>query len=140
MNGYRYFTTEQLNDATIARAVDAYLQGTALAELVKFELAQIAASSPARTLIIDFSNVKMISSSVVSSLLSVKSQLTASDKRLRLCSMSESLRYVFKTLNMDGTVFEILDSVDQALSDDRSRLHWYSDVGDRVSPPEEESA
>lgn len=139
MPGYRFFTTRAIDDTTIVQAVDPYLQGTTVAELVKLELAQIVKSSPNQHLVIDLANVKMISSSVISSLLALKRQLTASDVSLRLCCMSESLRYVFKTLNMDGTIFDIFDSVEDAMSGE-SQLHSYFDVCGRVSPPDEESA
>ena len=139
MPGYRFFTTRAIDDTTIVQAVDPYLQGTTVAELVKLELAQIVKSSPNQHLVIDLANVKMISSSVISSLLALKRQLAAGEVSLRLCCMSESLRYVFKTLNMDGTIFDIFDSVDDAISG-QSRGHSYFDVCGRVSPPDEESA
>ena len=137
--GYRFVTTETVNDTTIVQAVDPYLQGTTVAELVKLELAQIVEASPNQNLIIDLGNVKMISSSVISSLLALKRQLATEGVSLRLCSMSESLRYVFKTLNMDGTIFDIFETVEDALSGDTQRQSYF-DVCGRVSPPDEESA
>ena len=139
MPGYRFFTTRVVNQTTIVQAVDPYLQGTTVAELVKLELAQIVKYSPNQHLVIDLANVKMISSSVISSLLTLKRQLASNGVSLRLCCMSESLRYVFKTLNMDGTIFEIFESVDEAIAAD-SKGHSYFDVCGRVSPPDEESA
>ena len=117
---------------------DPYLQGSALAELVKLELMQIIDSSDATVAIVDFENVKLISSSVISGLLSVKRHLAAANISLKLCGMSESLRHVFRTLNMDGTIFTIVDNVNDALGTE-SKVMSYYDVCGRLSPPDEEA-
>jgi anti-anti-sigma regulatory factor len=141
MSGYRFFTTEQIGDATIARPVDPHLQGTALAELVKLELMQIFEATGCKTAIVDLRNVKLISSSVISSMLGVKRQLSASGVPFLMCGMSDSLRYVFRTLNMDGNVFNIVDDVSEALSGtSKSSSYSYYDVCGRLSPPDEENA
>ena len=56
---------------------------------------------------------------------------------LKLCSMSPELRSVFQTLNLDGSVFDIVDTTQAALRDD-ARPRSYYDVCGRVSPPDEE--
>jgi anti-anti-sigma regulatory factor len=139
MSAFRFFTVEQVGDATIARPVDAHLQGTALAELVKLELMQIFETTGCKTAIVDFFNVKLVSSSVISSLLGVKRQLSASGVSFFLCGMSNSLRYVFHTLNMDGTVFQIVDDVSKALTGNPTSP-CYSDICENNSPPDEENA
>jgi anti-anti-sigma regulatory factor len=136
---YRFFTTERLGDAIVARPVDIYLQGTTLAELIKLELLQIVEDTPSKSVIVDFQNVKLVSSSVISSLLGVKRQLTVAGIPFLLCGMSDSLRYVFRTLNMDSTVFSIVDNVAEALTGD-PRSTTYYDVCGQVSPPGEEQA
>jgi anti-anti-sigma factor len=139
MSAFRFFTTEQLGDAIVARPVDPYLQGTALAELLKLELLQITETSGCKSAIVDLHNVKLISSSVISSLLGVKRQLGASGIPFILCGMSDSLRHVFRTLNMDGNVFRIVDDVRDALGAE-AKVTSYYDVCGRVSPPDEEQA
>jgi anti-anti-sigma factor len=139
-SSFRFFTIEQAGDATIARPVDPHLQGTAVAELIKLELMQIFESTGCKTAIIDLHNVKLISSSVISSLLGVKRHLTVNGIPFVLCGMSESLRYVFRTLNMDGSVFNIVDTVEEALSSTDKSPAYYSNVCDRLSPPDDENA
>ena len=51
--------------------------------------------------------------------------------------MSPQLRSVFQTLNLDGGVFDIVESPEVALGD-RMRRTSYFDVCGRVSPPDEE--
>ena len=140
MSGFRFFTTEQIDDATVARPVDAYLQGTALAELLRLELQKIVEVSGSKSVILDFRNVKLISSSVISSLLGLKRSLAVSNIPLKMCGMSESLRHVFRTLNMDGSVFCIVDDVSSALEGEaNSKVMSYYDVCGRLSPPDEEN-
>ena len=116
-----FFTIEQIGDAIVARPVDQYLQGTALAELVKLELLQITETTGCKAAVVDFRNVKLISSSVISSLLGVKRHLNAHHIPFTLCGMSESLRYVFRSLNMDGTIFQIVENVSAALTAQEER-------------------
>ncbi len=139
MPGYRFFAIEQTGPAVVARAVDSYLQGTTLAELWKLELQEIGERDDVQEVIVDFREVKMISSSIVSSLLGIKRQMGIHEKSLKLCGMSDSLRHVFRTLNMDGTVFDIFEDVPHALNG-QHRGDSYYDVCGRVSPPDEESA
>lgn len=140
MTAYRFFTTEQIGEVTVASPVDPYLQGTALAELLRHELLKIVDLAGAQTVVVDFRNVKLVSSSVISSLLGVQRNLSAASKAFLLCGMSDSLRHVFRTLNLDGTIFTIVDSVEDALAKPTSsKVTSYFDVCGRVSPPDEES-
>jgi anti-anti-sigma regulatory factor len=138
MSNYRFFTVEASDDTVVARAVDPYLQGPMLAELIKLELMQIIESAPGKNLVIDFQDVKLVSSSVISSLLGIKRHVTAAKCSMKLCSMTVSLRHVFKTLNMDGTVFEICDTIDEALRSGHRGTSYYDIVG-QLSPPDEEN-
>ena len=140
MSGFRFFTIEQIGDVVVARPVDAYLRGTALAELLRLELQQIVDTTHSKSLVLDFQNVKLISSSVISSLLGIKRHLAASSIPMKLCGMTDSLRHVFRTLNMDGSVFCIVDNVPEALEDESgSKVTSYYDVCGRLSPPDEEN-
>ncbi len=139
MSTYRFFILEVAEDAVVAHAVDPHLQGTTLAELIKLELMQIIDTIPDKNLVIDFQNVRLVSSSVISSLLGIKRYLTAAHRSMKLCSMSDSLRHVFKTLNMDGNVFEICNNVQDALKSAGRGVSYYDVVG-QVSPPDEENA
>ncbi|MCA9147860.1 MAG: STAS domain-containing protein [Planctomycetales bacterium] len=138
MTTYRFFTTEQIDDTVVTRPVDPYLQGTALAELLKLELLQIVESTGCKAAVVDFTNVKLISSSVISSLLGVKRQLNANQVPFTLCGMSDSLRYVFRSLNMDGSIFQIADDVSTAMVSGTRGTSYY-DVCGLPSPPAEEA-
>ena len=138
-NKYRFFLVHSDDSAVVARPVDVHLQGTALAEMLKLELMQIADETGCQTMVLNFDGVKIISSAVISSLLSVKRHLAGHHRLLKLCGMSESVRFVFRTLNMDGSVFEIVDDIQTALASSAPALSYY-DVCGIASPPAEESA
>jgi len=52
-------------------------------------------------LVLDFSDVALISSSLLSKLLLLKRRIDASHGTLRLCGMSNDIRSVFRTSNLD---------------------------------------
>lgn len=135
MQAYHYFSPSNHGDATVAVATSPDLNGIAQAEFVKQELIQIMEEAEHR-LVVDFCNVRTISSAIVTGLLIVKSR--ASDEGVRLSlTMTDSLRAVFRTLNLDGTVFDIYTTPRQALENSR-RSASYFDVCGQLSPPDED--
>ncbi|MFC1758584.1 STAS domain-containing protein [Planctomycetota bacterium] len=134
---HRYFSVKRTDDAIVAEIVDAHLNGAALADFIRQEMLEMLADNP-KTLIIDFKSVKSLSSSTINSFLQIAKQMRASNARLAFCSMSESLRGIFKTLKLDGTAFRIFDSVDEAIRS--SGKHSYFDASGKHSPPGEELA
>ena len=133
---HRYFNVDRTDEAIIAQIVDAHLNGAALADFIKQELLEMLEDAP-KTLVIDFQNVKSVSSSIISSFLQISNRMRTSDARLVFCAMSDSLRSIFKTLKLDGSVFLIVDSVEEAIS---SKKHSYFDASGKYSPPDEELA
>ena len=60
--------------------------------------------------------MKLIGSLAVSSLLTVNQRLAGMGVFLKLCSMNDQLRQLFRTLRLDGSVFRIAATVPEALS------------------------
>ena len=133
---HRYFSVDRTDEAIVAQIVDAHLNGAALADFIKEELLEMLEDDP-KTLIIDFQNVKSVSSSTISSFLLIAKRMRTSNARLAFCSMSESLRSIFKTLKLDGSAFAIFDSIEEALS---SKKQSYFEASGKYSPPGEELA
>ena len=115
-NDYRYLRIEQIDDAVVAQIVDSQLVGS-ISEFLRLEFRQLLKSATFSTLVIDFQKVKMISSSSIQSLLNARDRSLRSHVDLRLASMSRSVLYVFETLNLVNTVFEIFDSTEDALGE-----------------------
>lgn len=64
-------------------------------------LAEALPAKPGGRLVLDFSNVEELSSSMIGKLLLVLRRIDATKGRLRLCELSPSVRGVFRTTNLD---------------------------------------
>ena len=133
MQKNRYYRVEEQGDSVIAQIVDAHLQGDALAECLKLELLQIVAERSPRLVVIDFQNVKLISSLAIASLLTVNQRLAGMGVYLKMCSMNDSLRQLFRTLRLDGSLFKIYPTMSDALSAPMSSP-TYEDICGRPTP------
>ena len=133
MPKYRYYEIEEADDVVVARIVDSYLQGDALAECLKLELLKVVQDKSPRLVVIDFQNVKLISSLAISSLLTINQRLASSGVYLKMCSMDDSLRQLFRTLRMDGSLFKIYDTLPEALGGPMGSP-TYEDICGRATP------
>ena len=115
MSTYHYFITEESTQAMIVHITEPRMSGQVNAEIFRLELAQLVADTAPRNLIIDFHSVKMISSSFVAALILSKKHLDRDRVSLFLCDMPGSVREVYRILNLEGTMFDIFDSVPSAL-------------------------
>ncbi len=125
-----HFRVQRHNDVIVLRLLDAKLQDTQIVSELEDELlafledtqptaplgstksARVA--TPATKLVVDFKNVTRCSTVVINGLLRAKKRLLLQDGELRLCGMRRTVRDAYRILNLDGTVFQIYDSVDQA--------------------------
>ena len=82
------FTSSRLFDDVTVRQV-----GDALIDALP--------TKPGARLVLDFSNVEEVSSSMIGKLLLVLRRMDATKGKLRLCELSPSVRGVFRTTNLD---------------------------------------
>lgn len=80
----------------------------------KKELIHFAQEQKPEKVVMDFQNVQRFSTEFIGMLLSFKKQMGAGGK-IRLCSLQPVQRDIFRVLNLDGTVFQILADVDEAV-------------------------
>ena len=138
MESYRFFVVDQQDAGVVAQIVDSHLQGETVAEFLKLELLKIVDDLSPQMTVVDFRNVNIVSTSVISCFLYVNSRLGTRGIKLKLAGMSETLRHIFRTLQLDGTVLQIYETVDEALASS-SRPVTYEDVCDRPTPFDPES-
>jgi anti-anti-sigma factor len=81
----------------------------------KRELFELLNATKPERVVVNFASVQHCSSAAVSVLVQLQSKLKSSGTKLYLCGMRESIREVFRVLNLDGSVFEIRDTVTIAL-------------------------
>lgn len=114
-NGYTQFDLLRIGDSHIVHLHDAsVLSGEAIAQS-KTELFQLVDSDAPHRLIINFASVQFCSSATVGILIQLEHELKPKGTQLYLCGMRESIREVFRVLNLDGSVFEIRETVANAL-------------------------
>ena len=70
--------------------------------------------NPKIQLIIDFSNVKFLTSSVLGLLIRISKKVYETNGRLRLCSINPKIMEIFRITRLDK-IFEIYPDVDEAL-------------------------
>lgn len=80
----------------------------------KRELVLFAQTAKPAKAVVDFQNVQRFSTEFIGTLLSFKRQMDA-DGRIALCAMQPIHRDIFRVLNLDGTVFRIFDTVEEAV-------------------------
>jgi anti-sigma B factor antagonist len=70
--------------------------------------------NPNIQLIIDFSNVKFLTSSVLGLLIRISKKVYETDGKLRLCSIDPKIMEIFRITRLDK-IFEIYPDVDEAM-------------------------
>ena len=114
MSKYKRIAVDKNGSIDIVRLVDAQLFDHVHLNELQDELAAFVEEAEPEKVIFDFSVVEFCSTSLINTLLKVKRGLAKDGGRVRLCGMRESVREAFKMLNLDGTVFDIDDTIDEA--------------------------
>ncbi len=133
MTQYRFFRVERNGEAVIAEIIESQLQGETMAEFLKLELIQIVETESPQVVIVNFRNVKIVSTSIISFLIYVHKRFSGMGIPLKLAAMSDSLRHIFQTLRLEGSVFSIYPTVDDALASHVGPV-TYEDVCGRPTP------
>jgi len=109
-----HFRIERKGDVTVVTpTVFDFIDQTTNFESKK-ELVQFAQHEKPDKVVVDFQNLQRFSTEFIGTLLSFKKQMGAGGK-IKLCSLQPVHRDIFRVLNLDGTVFEILEDVNEAM-------------------------
>lgn len=82
---------------------------------LEVQLNQLLNENSAKKIILDFSNVQHISSSGLRVIVSFYKRVVSNDGKLAITSLNNNIKKIFKIVELD-TVFDIYDSIDEALS------------------------
>lgn len=108
------FEVFESGDITILRLEDPKLADTLLvSELEDALLAYIERTKPQKV-VVDFSTVTHCSSAVINGLIRAKKRIAEGQGDLKLACMQASIREAYRLLNLDGTVFEIFETLAEA--------------------------
>ena len=107
MSTYKHFDIEQLGDITKVRLAKPKLFDVDDYTVLRDDLNHFVEQERPEKLLVDFSRVEYCSTAVVSALMTVRDHLETDEHALKFCSMTEAVRELFRTLNLDGDVFDI---------------------------------
>ena len=115
MHETRFFRVTLADQTIIASLSQTRLFGEGVAEILQLQLTQLVQEQRPQRLVIDFAAVTTISSSVISRLILLQKKLDSVGTKMVLCNMSMPLQDVHRMLHLNGTVFDIRDSLEDAL-------------------------
>jgi anti-anti-sigma factor len=114
MADYRHLTPARVDDVLSIQLLDPKLFDAETIMSLQDELMELVEHEQPQKVIVDFSRVLHCSTAVMNGLLRAKKRIKANGGELRLCGMIEPIRDAYRMLNLDGTVFQIHDSPDEA--------------------------
>ncbi len=103
-------------DVTIVELLGTSLSGLSDLDPLRQELDELISNKQPSCLLINFKNVKFINSDAIGILIARRKALVAQGGEMKMCEMNPTIRLSFKALNLDGTLFEILDSEEEGIS------------------------
>jgi len=112
---WTYFRVERRGDVTVVTPTVSDLFGLAINSELRKELLRFVQGEKPEKVVVDFHNVQRFLTDWISTLLSLKKRLVVSVGQVKLCSMQPMHREIFRLCNLDGTVFQILEDVNEAV-------------------------
>jgi anti-anti-sigma regulatory factor len=110
-----YLQYEDRGDVLVARILGRILLDPMAVREMSDELLSAIERRKPRKLLVSFSDVGRCSTDVINALLLAKKRLLSEGGELKLCEMSQNIRHTYQILNLDGTVFRIYETGDEAL-------------------------
>lgn len=110
------FLTQTREGVLELEITEPFLRGECLHEMLWLALRDTIDQHRKPCLIIDFQNVKQVTSLTVAVLLRTLNLVDERSISMGLCEMSDGIRQVFKMLHLDGTTLSISDTKSDALS------------------------
>ncbi len=115
MDEFRYIRVERINGSVVVRFTEPNLRDQIIAECIGLEVEQVMRSERPIKLIVDFTDVRSIASPVISALLVLREKAIAEAIGFGLCNVPVPIREIYRTLQLEGTRFQVYDSVEHAL-------------------------
>lgn len=110
-----FFRVEQRGDVTVVTPTVSDLFDLAVSCELRKELIRFVQDEKSKKVVVDCHNIQRFSTDWVTTLLSLKKRLVAASGGVNLCSMPPVQREIFDVLHLPGTVFQILDTVEEAV-------------------------
>lgn len=105
---------QPIRDVTVVNFQDASILDTAVVDEIGRALYELVDAQARRKLILDFTNVRFLSSSALGVLITLKKKSSAIKGDVVLCSMRPELKKVFEITNLNK-MFKFCDNENKAL-------------------------
>jgi anti-anti-sigma factor len=116
MTAYQLIDVLVQPPAVVATIKEEFLSTAIAAEFLQNDLQQVISQYRPSVLVVDFAQVKMISSSSIGKLLAIQQRLREYGGQLHLCRVSIPIAEVYRTLGLRDTRLFVFDTVEQALN------------------------
>lgn len=116
MPDFQHFSVRVVDDVTVVQVLSPKLSDSLTVSEFQDELLELIESDSPQHMVISFNGVLHCSTAVINGLLRAKKRLIAEDASLRLCGMSEVIRDAYRMLHLDGSVFDIDDTLEDSLA------------------------
>jgi anti-sigma B factor antagonist len=115
MGEYKHFEVQPFDGVSIVLLHEPRLLRQELLDSLRDELLRLVEQEQPRKLLVFFGEVEYCTSAAISGMLSVKRRVTAYGGEVKLCELSDAVLESFRRLGLADTVFEIYDSVSDAV-------------------------
>ncbi|MDG2385560.1 MAG: STAS domain-containing protein [Pirellulaceae bacterium] len=115
MEEFRYIRVKRSAGSIIVQFKETNLSIETMAECIRLEIEQLLQFEQPRNFIIDFTDVRSISSSVISTLLMIRKKLINLRIPLALCCVPIPILEIYRTLQLTETHFQVFGTVEDAL-------------------------
>ena len=112
---YQHLVIRREDDVLVVELIDPKLFDTTTVTQLQDELLLVMDTERPSKAVVDFGRVVHCSTAVINGLLRAKKRILANGGQLKLCGMTAGIRDAYKMLNLDGTVFQIHDTLAKAV-------------------------
>ena len=116
MPEYKLFEVSHQGSVTVLKLISHDLMDHLLSNELQTAVVAFVEQDRPQNLLVDFNDMRRFSSETINALLRARKRLAAYQGEMKLCGMRPEIRDVFRVMRLDGTVFEIYDTVEQALA------------------------
>ena len=115
MPDFQHLSVKIVDDVSVVQVLTPKLSDSLTVSEFQDELLEMIDADRPQRVVISFNGVQHCSTAVINGLLRAKKRLVTEGGSLRLCAMTEVIRDAYRMLHLDGTVFDIDDTLEDAL-------------------------
>ena len=112
---YKYLRIERHDDAAVIILGNVELFDRLLTDEVRQELLDFVDAEKPAKLVVSFEDVTRCSTEVINGLIRARKRAISHGGEFRLCLVRQEMRQVLRILKLDGTIFDVHDTLAGAL-------------------------